>query len=78
MNFSDNEKIAGKKNYTGIVFVVVLHIIAGYGIVSGLGKKMISKMIEPVETKIIEEVSPPAPFDARKNSVTTWFASPLS
>lgn len=61
MNFSDNEKIAGKKNYTGIVFVVVLHIIAGYGIVSGLGKKMISKMIEPVETKIIEEVAPPPP-----------------
>jgi protein TonB len=61
MNFSDNEKIAGKKNYTGIAFVVVLHLLAGYGIVSGLGKKMISKMIEPVETKIIEEVAPPPP-----------------
>ena len=61
MNFSDNEKIAGKKNYTGIAFVVVLHILGGYGIVSGLGKRLVSKMIEPVETKIIEEVAPPPP-----------------
>jgi protein TonB len=61
MNFSDNEKIAGKKNYTGIAFVVVMHLVVGYGIVSGLGKRMINKMIEPVETKIIEEVAPPPP-----------------
>ncbi|XLZ70136.1 energy transducer TonB [Massilia sp. SR12] len=61
MNFSDNEKIAGKKSYTGIAFVIVLHLVVGYGIVSGLGKRMISKMIEPVETKIIEEVAPPPP-----------------
>jgi protein TonB len=61
MNFSDNEKIAGKKNYTGIAFVVVLHVLGAYGIVSGLGKRLVSKMIEPVETKIIEEVAPPPP-----------------
>lgn len=59
MNFSDNGKV--KKNYTGIVVVVALHILAAYGIVSGLGKRVISKMIEPVETKIIEEVAPPPP-----------------
>jgi len=60
MDFSDNGK-GGKKNYTGIAVVLALHVVAAYGIVSGLGKRMINKMIEPVETKIIEEVAPPPP-----------------
>ena len=60
MNFS-NEK-AGK-NYTGITIVVLLHVLVAYGVVTGLGKRMVTKMIEPVETKIIEEVKPPPPKD---------------
>ena len=61
MNFS-NEK-AGKKNLTGITIVVLLHILVAYGVVSGLGKRMVAKMTEPVETKIIEEVKQPPPPD---------------
>lgn len=59
MDFSHDRK-AGK-NWTGIAIVIVLHIIVGYGIVAGLGKRMIAKINEAVETKIIEEVKPPPP-----------------
>ena len=61
MNFS-NERNTGK-NFTGITIVVLLHILVAYGIVTGLGKRMVAKMTEPVETKIIEEVKPPPPKD---------------
>jgi len=54
MNFTHNEKSTGK-NFTGITIVILLHIVVAYGIVSGLGKRLVSKMAEPVETKIIEE-----------------------
>ncbi|WP_082439738.1 energy transducer TonB [Massilia sp. WG5] len=59
MNFS-HEKNPGK-NITGIAIVVVLHLIVAYGIVTGLGKRMVTKMAEAVETKIVEDVKPPPP-----------------
>ncbi|MES2129088.1 MAG: energy transducer TonB [Pseudomonadota bacterium] len=59
MNFS-HEKEPGK-NFTGIAIVVLLHAIVAYGIVTGLGKRMVTKMAEAVETKIIDEVKPPPP-----------------
>ena len=61
MNFS-NDKNPGK-NFTGITIVVLLHVLVAYGIVTGLGKRMVAKMIEPVATRIIEEVKPPTPKD---------------
>lgn len=60
MNFS-NEKAS--RNYTGITIVVLFHLLAAYGIATGLGKRLVTKMMEPVETKIIEEVKPPPPQD---------------
>jgi protein TonB len=59
MNFT-HDKEPGK-NVTGIVIVVVLHALVAWGIVSGLGKRMVTKMAEAVETKIIDEVKPPPP-----------------
>ena len=59
MNFS-HEKQPGK-NFTGITIVILLHVLVAYGIVTGLGKRMVTKMAEAVETKIIEEVKPPPP-----------------
>jgi len=59
MNFS-HEKNPGK-NFTGITIVVVIHALVAWGIVSGLGTRMVTKMAEAVETKIIEEVKPPPP-----------------
>jgi periplasmic protein TonB len=62
MNFTHNEKNTGK-NFTGITVVVLLHALVAYGIVTGLGKRMVTKMAEVVETKLVEEVKPPAPKD---------------
>jgi protein TonB len=59
MNFS-HDKPAGK-NVTGITIVIILHVLVAYGIVTGLGKRMVTKMAEAVETKIIEEKAPPPP-----------------
>jgi len=59
MNFS-HDKQPGK-NFTGITIVILLHALVAYGIITGLGKRMVSKMAEAVETKIIEEVKPPPP-----------------
>ena len=61
MNFSQDRKTG--KNVTGITIVVLLHILVAYGIVTGLGKRLVSKMVEPVETKIIEEAKLPPPKD---------------
>ena len=62
MNFS-HDKNPGK-NFTGIAVVILIHALVAWGIVSGLGTRMVTKMAEAVETKIIEEVKPPPPPDA--------------
>jgi periplasmic protein TonB len=59
MNFS-HEKNPGK-NFTGIAIVVVLHVLVAWAIVNGLGTRIVSKVTEAVETKLIEEVKPPPP-----------------
>lgn len=59
MNFS-HEKNPGK-NFTGIAVVILVHALVAWGIVSGLGTRMVTKMADAVETKIIEEVKPPPP-----------------
>lgn len=61
MNFT-HDKQPGK-NVTGITIVVLLHVLVAYGIVTGLGKRMVTKMVEAVETKLIEEQAPPPPKD---------------
>jgi protein TonB len=59
MNFS-HEKSPGK-NFTGIAIVVLLHVLVAWAIVNGLGTRIVSKVTEAVETKLIEEVKPPPP-----------------
>jgi protein TonB len=59
MNFSQDARTG--KNFTGIGIVIVLHVLVAYGIVTGLGKRMVTKLAEAVETKIIEEAAPPPP-----------------
>ncbi|MDQ1830761.1 energy transducer TonB [Massilia scottii] len=61
MNFS-HDKNPGK-NFTGIAVVIAIHALVAWGIVSGLGTRMVTKMAEAVETKIVEEVKPPPPPD---------------
>jgi protein TonB len=49
------------KHLSGFAIVVVLHVILGYALVAGLGRKIVEVIKAPIETKIIEEVKPPPP-----------------
>lgn len=62
MDFSEKERNPVKK-FTGIAFVIVLHIIIVYALISGLARKVVEVIQQPIETKIIEEVKPPPPPD---------------
>jgi periplasmic protein TonB len=60
MDFSQQERNSGRK-FGGIVFVVVLHIVIIYALVTGLATKAIEVIKGPIETKVIEEIKPPPP-----------------
>ena len=49
------------KHLPSIITVVVLHILLGYALVSGLARKVVEVMKAPIETKIIEEIKKPPP-----------------
>jgi protein TonB len=59
---------AAKNHLPGISFVIVLHIIIVYALVSGLARKAVELVQKPLETKLIaeqakppEDVKPPPP-----------------
>ena len=60
MDYAQSQRNPGK-HLTGITLVIILHVIIGYALVTGLGKKIIEVIKQPIETKIIEEVKPPPP-----------------
>jgi protein TonB len=45
----------------GLGVVVVMHIVLGYALVNGLGRKIVDVIKAPIETKIIDEIKPPPP-----------------
>lgn len=45
----------------GFVIVVAFHAAMGYALVTGLARKIVEVVRQPLETKIIEEVKPPPP-----------------
>jgi protein TonB len=49
------------KHLPSIAAVVVLHIIIGYALVTGLARRVIEVIKQPIETKIIEEIKKPPP-----------------
>ena len=49
------------RRFTGLVIVVILHVILGYALVQGLARKIVEVVRAPLETKIVEEVKPPPP-----------------
>jgi protein TonB len=48
---------------TGLIVTVALHIVLVYALITGLARKIVEVVRPPLETKIIEEVKPPAPPD---------------
>jgi hypothetical protein len=62
-------KYAGQRHYSasrvgGIGFVALLHVGLIYILVNGLASKVIEVIRKPIETRIVEEVKPPAPKPA--------------
>jgi protein TonB len=49
------------KYAVGFAIVIVMHILLGWALVSGLARKVVEVIKAPIETKIIEEVKPPPP-----------------
>lgn len=66
------EKPASNKRAIGFVVVVLVHALMFYALTSGLAKTMVDAMLEPLETRVIEEAQeipeapppPPPKFDA--------------
>jgi protein TonB len=49
------------RHLVGFGIVIVMHILLGWALVSGLARKVVEVIKAPIETKIIEEVKPPPP-----------------
>lgn len=60
MDFAEAQRRPGK-HPVGLIVVAVMHLILGYALVNGLGKRIVEVIKGPIETKIIEEVKPPPP-----------------
>lgn len=48
------------RRLTGFAVVVVLHAILVYALINGLARKIVEVVQAPLETKILEEIKPPA------------------
>jgi len=49
------------RRLSGLMIVVVFHIVLGYALVEGLARKIVEVVRQPLETKIVEEIKPPPP-----------------
>lgn len=50
-----------RRNITGIVVVLALHVIVVYALVSGLARKVVDVVRAPIEAKVIEEIKETPP-----------------
>lgn len=63
MNYALQRKPAAK-NAVGIGIAIIVHLAIGYALVTGLAKKVIDVIKQPIDTKVIEEFrKPPPPID---------------
>ena len=62
MDYAQQQRQPGK-HLTGITVVIVLHAIVVYALVTGLARKAIVVIKQPMTTKVIEEVKKPPPPD---------------
>jgi periplasmic protein TonB len=59
-DYAEQQRKPGK-HLVGFGIVILLHIVIGYALVTGLARKVVEVIKNPIETKIIEEVKPPPP-----------------
>lgn len=66
MDYADQQRSWGK-HAPSIIFVIILHLAVGYALVTGLARKVVDVIKQPLDTKIIEEIkkvipdTPPPP-----------------
>jgi protein TonB len=60
VNYAERERNLAN-HLPSIAAVVVLHIIIGYALITGLARRVIEVIKQPIETKIIEEIKKPPP-----------------
>jgi protein TonB len=60
VNYAERERNP-VKHLPSIAMVVLLHIVIGYALVTGLARRAIEVLKQPIETKIIEEIKKPPP-----------------
>lgn len=58
MNF-DAQAGHNHNRWIGVTVVVLLHALLVWGLMEGLARKVVEIALEPIETKIIEDVRPP-------------------
>lgn len=51
---------SSSRRLTGVAITVALHIALIYALIHGLARKIVEIVVPPLETKIIEEIKPPA------------------
>jgi protein TonB len=60
VDYAEQERSWGK-HAPSILAVVALHLLLGWALVSGLARKVVEVIKQPIETKIIEEIKKPPP-----------------
>ena len=60
MDFSSRH-MEPQKHVLGFALVIAFHLLVVYALVTGLGKKIVDVIKQPIETKVIEEIKPPPP-----------------
>ena len=60
MNFSQ-QQADPRRHLVGLAFVILLHVVIVYALVTGLAKKVVDVVRAPIETKVIEEIKKPPP-----------------
>ncbi|MFN8851379.1 MAG: hypothetical protein ACK5W4_16955 [Inhella sp.] len=59
MEFAQENKASTRT--MAFVVVVALHVLLIWALASGLAKKIVKAVTDPIETKVIEEIKPPPP-----------------
>lgn len=59
MNFAESQRRPGK-HPTGLLIVIVMHVLLAYALVSGMARKVVDRVMI-TETKLIAAPPPPAP-----------------
>lgn len=62
MSYAESQHQGGRKGF-GLFFVVLIHLITAYALVTGLARKAVEVVRGPIETKLIEELKKLPPPD---------------